>query len=80
MNKKPIYLDMQATTPIDFRVADAMLPLLTSKFGNPHSNSHYLGWVLLNLYFNMIIKILYFFFIKNEKFFIFFYVIISIYI
>lgn len=38
---------MQATTPVDFRVADAMLPLLTSKFGNPHSNSHYLGWVLL---------------------------------
>ncbi|KYR00479.1 cysteine desulfurase [Tieghemostelium lacteum] len=42
--KKPIYLDMQATTPIDPRVLDAMLPLYTESYGNPHSKTHDYGW------------------------------------
>lgn len=41
---RPIYLDMQSTTPIDPRVADAMLPHLTSHYGNPHSRTHAYGW------------------------------------
>ncbi|SDD70396.1 cysteine desulfurase family protein [Kordiimonas lacus] len=40
----PIYLDYQATTPMDERVLDAMMPYLTSKFGNPHSSTHRFGW------------------------------------
>ena len=39
-----VYLDNQATTPLDFRVCDAMLPYLTDSFGNPHSKSHQYGW------------------------------------
>jgi cysteine desulfurase len=39
-----IYLDYQATTPLDSRVLDAMLPYMTKKFGNPHSSEHSLGW------------------------------------
>eukprot|EP01098_Paradermamoeba_levis_P012832 TRINITY_DN5700_c0_g1_i1.p1 TRINITY_DN5700_c0_g1~~TRINITY_DN5700_c0_g1_i1.p1 ORF type:complete len:495 (+),score=181.82 TRINITY_DN5700_c0_g1_i1:45-1487(+) len=42
--KRAIYLDMQATTPVDPRVLDAMLPHLTEQFGNPHSRTHSYGW------------------------------------
>ncbi|RWS02195.1 cysteine desulfurase: mitochondrial-like isoform X2 [Dinothrombium tinctorium] len=41
---RPLYLDAQATTPLDPRVLDAMLPYLTSYFGNPHSRTHAYGW------------------------------------
>jgi len=37
-------LDMQATTPVDPRVLDAMLPYLTDQYGNPHSRTHAYGW------------------------------------
>jgi cysteine desulfurase len=42
--KRPIYLDMQATTPVDPRVLDAMLPFMTGQYGNPHSRTHAYGW------------------------------------
>ncbi|UOO81092.1 IscS subfamily cysteine desulfurase [Uruburuella testudinis] len=42
--KTPIYLDYAATTPIDKRVADKMIPYLTELFGNPASSSHSFGW------------------------------------
>ncbi|TDI60512.1 MAG: IscS subfamily cysteine desulfurase [Alphaproteobacteria bacterium] len=42
--KTPVYLDYQASTPVDGRVLDVMLPYLSEKFGNPHSRSHAFGW------------------------------------
>ncbi len=40
----PIYMDYSATTPVDPRVADKMIPYLRAHFGNPASRSHMYGW------------------------------------
>lgn len=41
---RPVYLDLQATTPMDPRVLDAMLPFMIGNYGNPHSRTHQYGW------------------------------------
>ena len=42
--KRPIYLDCHATTPVDPQVMAAMLPFFTEQFGNPASSAHAYGW------------------------------------
>jgi cysteine desulfurase len=44
MHYRPIYLDCHATTPLDERVLEAMLPYFREHFGNPASSSHIYGW------------------------------------
>ncbi|MCT7994566.1 IscS subfamily cysteine desulfurase [Laspinema olomoucense] len=44
MSDRPIYLDCHATTPVDQRVIQAMLPYFTDYFGNPASINHQYGW------------------------------------
>ncbi|TGW14823.1 IscS subfamily cysteine desulfurase [bacterium NHP-B] len=44
LTARPLYFDYQATTPLDPRVLEAMMPYLTSEFGNPHSRTHRYGW------------------------------------
>jgi cysteine desulfurase len=44
MGRAPVYLDCHATTPVDRRVLDAMLPYFCETFGNPASSTHQWGW------------------------------------
>merc|ERR1719427_1866749 len=43
-NVRPVYMDAQATTPLDPRVLDKMMPYSVSYYGNPHSRTHAYGW------------------------------------
>ncbi|CAK7339823.1 unnamed protein product [Dovyalis caffra] len=44
ISARPLYLDMQATSPVDPRILDAMLPYYIARYGNPHSRTHLYGW------------------------------------
>ena len=44
LSGRPMYLDFQATTPMDPRVLDKMVPFMLSDYGNPHSKTHQYGW------------------------------------
>ena len=44
LSGRPMYLDFQATTPMDPRVLDKMIPHMLSEYGNPHSKTHQYGW------------------------------------
>lgn len=44
MTSAPVYMDYQATTPLDPRVREEMAPYLGERFGNPHSVHHAYGW------------------------------------
>src|SRR5690606_847759 len=43
-HSRPVYFDYSATTPVDSRVVEKMVPWLSECFGNPASNSHAYGW------------------------------------
>ena len=47
--KLPIYMDYNATTPVDPRVLDAMLPCFSDHFGNAASRNHPYGWAAAKL-------------------------------